>query len=524
MFDRRNFLKLAALLGGTTAFSGCGSLNNPLNANVWKPLDENDLPFAGLATTLSKEYDYETVVKGRIPSEIKGILYRNGPGRFDRGRFRKRMLLDGDGMIQAFRFRDGAVHYQNRFVRTKKYVEEEAAGEFLYATWSTPAPGGPLSNLGAYKEIQANVTVIYKDDALYAFDEGAFPYRLDPWTLETIGMSRFGFPETDKGFWAHWKVDGTTGDWFLFNLSYGLQNAIEVTIIGRNEANRRRWRIEIPRRVYIHDWLVSDHHVIFILHPAVISTSGIIQLYLGLNTFAGVIGWKPERGNLILVMDREGKERPLFLETDARWSWHSLNAYERGNEIIADFVGAEDAVGIGSNNAPLFVLMEGRYPEDPSLGKVPAIRRYVINLSSKSIREEIIAEENHYEMPYLNPRFSCHRHRYGYFARGGPSKGFWSSIARIDTEEGRVESYDFPKDHYCSEPVFVPRPGFVYQNGSKEEPGWLLTLVLNGSTKTSYLAVFLSDRVTEGPIALAHLTHHVPISFHGVWQPGAHLF
>ena len=520
MLCRRDFLKLGGVIGSTVAFSGCGSVNRPLKASVWKPLSENEMPFAGLATTLSTEYDYEAHVEGRIPSEIQGTLYRNGPGRFERGRFRKRMLLDGDGMIQAFRFRNGAVRYQNRFVRTKKYVEEEAAGEFLYATWSTPAPGGPLANLGGHVANQANVSVICRNGALYAFDEGAMPYQLDPRTLETMGLSKLGFPEAVGGFWAHWKVDATTGDWFLFGLSYGTQNAIDVTVIGQDGGPRRRWRIEIPRRIYIHDWLISDRHVIFILHPGFIPTIGVVQLLLGLKTLAGVIRWKPEHGNLILVMDREGREKPLLLEADARWSWHTLNAYEKGNEIIADFVGADDSVGIGKDDASLFLLMQGRYPETQSQGKGPCVRRYVMNLSAKSIREEILADDSHYEMPYMNPYISCHQHRYGYFARGGPSEGFWSSVARIDTEEGRVESFDFDPYHYCTEPVFVPKPGFVYRNGSKEEPGWLLTLVLNGHTKKNYLAVFRADCVPDGPIALVHLSHHVPISFHGVWSPG----
>jgi all-trans-8'-apo-beta-carotenal 15,15'-oxygenase len=37
---------------------------------------------------------------------LQGTLYRNGPGLFDRGGGRKRMLLDGDGMIQAYQFRN----------------------------------------------------------------------------------------------------------------------------------------------------------------------------------------------------------------------------------------------------------------------------------------------------------------------------------------------------------------------------------------------------------------------------------
>ncbi|WP_442940375.1 carotenoid oxygenase family protein [Nostoc sp.] len=50
-----------------------------------------------------------------------------------------------------------------------------------------------------------------------------------------------------------------------------------------------------------------------------------------------------------------------------------------------------------------------------------------------------------------------------------------------------------------------------------EEPGWLLTEVLNGYTKKSFLAIFAAEHLSDGSIAIAHLRHHVPFNFHGYW-------
>ena len=50
-------------------------------------------------------------------------------------------------MVQAYHIREGGVEYLNRFTKTQKYTDEQAAGEFQYATWSTQAPGGVLFNL-----------------------------------------------------------------------------------------------------------------------------------------------------------------------------------------------------------------------------------------------------------------------------------------------------------------------------------------------------------------------------------------
>src|SRR6185369_7029134 len=86
-------------------------------------------------------------VEGQIPAGLEGSLYRNGPGLFERGGVRKPHLLDGDGLVQRLSFRDGRVRYQNRFVGTRKLAAEEAAGRYLYATWSKRAPGGILGHL-----------------------------------------------------------------------------------------------------------------------------------------------------------------------------------------------------------------------------------------------------------------------------------------------------------------------------------------------------------------------------------------
>jgi len=104
--------------------------------------------------------DENPVIEGNIPPELKGSLYRNGPGLFERGGLRKPHLLDGDGLVQRLSFADGVVHYQNAFVRTAKFAAEEKAGTFRFATWSMRRPGGMLANLGGGSiHSQAGVTV-----------------------------------------------------------------------------------------------------------------------------------------------------------------------------------------------------------------------------------------------------------------------------------------------------------------------------------------------------------------------------
>ena len=259
--------------------------------------------------------------------------------------------------------------------------------------------------------------------------------------------------------------------------------------------------------------LAKQRHVVLILHPGFIRPSGAFRMLLGLESPADVIRFEPEHGNLVLIQDRDGRGEPVLIETDALWKWHSLNAYERGREIVADFVGWTGGSGIGDRDSPLFTLMEGRMPDTERERPRSRVYRYVIDPGAGRLHREILADDSGYELPVVSPRRMCHPHRFGYFARNGQADLFWSSVARLDTGTGRVDAFDFGPGQYCSEPTFAPRPA----PSSGEEAGWLLTLVYDGATKRSFLAVLDAEHVADGPVARVHLTHHTPLSFHGTW-------
>ncbi|MFZ9620412.1 MAG: carotenoid oxygenase family protein, partial [Prochlorococcaceae cyanobacterium] len=85
--------------------------------------------------------------RGSIPTELVGTLYRNGPGRLERGGQWVHHPFDGDGMITALRFEGGKAVLRNRFVRTEGWLAEEEAGRFVYrGVFGTQKPGGPLAN------------------------------------------------------------------------------------------------------------------------------------------------------------------------------------------------------------------------------------------------------------------------------------------------------------------------------------------------------------------------------------------
>ncbi len=511
MLTRRHFLQLAGGAAAALALPGCVA-SPPFKKDVFPDFGDPARPYLGLATSLREEHDYEAVTEGRVPRELAGTLYRIGPGLFDRGGLRKRSVLDGDGMVQSFHFHGGGVHYRNRFVRTAKFVDEEKSGSFLYPTWSTQAPGGWLANFWGPGRIknQAGITVYLRNGRLYAFDESAFPYELDPETLATIGETRFGLPPEFTIYAAHSKIDPVTGEWLHFGLSYAREATLHVTVFAGDGTLKSHRAVALPRYVYMHDWFVSERHLIFNLHPVEISIWGVI---LGRRSLIDALRWRPEHGNLIMVMERGGTGAPLFMEAPPCFMWHSLNAHERGGEVIADFIGYQNPDHFIGANPISSSIMTGRPGEHAFPGQ---ICRYLVNPAKRQVRQEKFSGGS-YEWPRINELHRCHPHRFGYMAKTRPGDFFWSAICRVDMESGRMEDYDFGPGNYCSEPVFAPLPGTSYTEAGPE-PGWLLSEVYQSRSRTSYLAVLRAERLADGPAALVHLTHHAPFSYHGWWS------
>jgi all-trans-8'-apo-beta-carotenal 15,15'-oxygenase len=260
-----------------------------------------------------------------------------------------------------------------------------------------------------------------------------------------------------------------------------------------------------PRASYIHDWFLTEHYALVLLHPLELSLPGYLS---GRRSFTESLSWQASKGNMLMILDRSGREAPRILEAPPSFMWHSLNAYEHGAEIVADFVayGAPDHF-IGER-AAFRRIMQG----ERGLAEYPGIlRRYVIDLAGQRLTEDIISERN-CEFPMLDPRVAAQRHRYGYMTTAPVATVFHSGLARIDVDSGQLDVVDLGERTHLGEPIFVADP----QAG--DERGWLLSLGLDGASGHSFLGVFRSDALGDGPVARIWLTHPAPLSFHGYWH------
>src|SRR3954462_15002584 len=81
-------------------------------------------------------------LEGELPAGLTGTFYRIGPNpQFPpRGAYNP---LNGDGMVHAFRIGGGRLDYRNRWVRTRRWRLEHAAGRALFGTSGDPTDRDP---------------------------------------------------------------------------------------------------------------------------------------------------------------------------------------------------------------------------------------------------------------------------------------------------------------------------------------------------------------------------------------------
>src|SRR5438874_10769200 len=261
-------------------------------------------------------------VVGRIPRELNGTYYRNGPNPAfpPLGRYH---WFDGDGMIHAVTLDDGRASYRNRYVLSRGLREEQEAGRALYRGLlefqATEIPG--FKNTG-------NTNIVWHAGKLLALVEAALPTRMMAGPLDTVGEydfdGRLAGPMT-----AHPKLDPETGEMLFFGYS-PFPPYLTYHVAAADGALVRSEVIDVAWPSMMHDFAITRDHVVFILCPLVFSFENLAER-------GGVFSWEPERGTRLGVMPRSGGNADVrWFETDASYVFHPMNAFAEGDAIVLD--------------------------------------------------------------------------------------------------------------------------------------------------------------------------------------------
>jgi all-trans-8'-apo-beta-carotenal 15,15'-oxygenase len=458
------------------------------------------------------EYDYAVeAIEGQIPAELSGTLFRNGPGLLDIGGTAIAHPFDGDGMISAIAFDNGRVHYRNRFVRTEAYVQEQAAGKLLYrGVFGTSKPGGWLANAFdlRLKNI-ANTNVLYWGDKLLALWEAAEPHRLDPRTLDTIGLDYLdGILQKGDAFSAHPRIDPhclfDNGEPCLVNFSVqpGLSSKITIFEISTAGKLLRRHCHSVPGFSFIHDFAITENYCIFFQNPVNFNP---FPFLLGFQGAGECVKYEPGKPTKILIIPRCAPyEGVKVFETPSGFVFHHANAFEKGNRIYIDSVCYDSLPQVDPDTCYREVNFDTL---DPG-----CLWRFTVDLDNNSVTRELL-ESRCCEFPSLHPDRVGQDYRYLYIGAAHYPAGNapLQAILKLDVHTGERQLHSFAPRGFASEPIFVPKPG-----GIEEDDGWLLTLKYDGEKHRSSVVIFDAKNIID-PLAIAHLHHHIPYGLHGSW-------
>jgi all-trans-8'-apo-beta-carotenal 15,15'-oxygenase len=446
-----------------------------------------------------------SIISGKIPTDLRGSLYRNGPARLSRGAKRVGHWFDGDGAILGIHFTEQGATGVYRYIQTQGYLDEQSADTFIYPNYGMKAGGAFWNNWLKPIKNAANTSVMALPDRLLALWEGGKPHALDLQDLSTIGIDQL-LPLTDKQpFSAHPKVDPITRDILNFGVSVGKNTTLNLYRCDSTGKLTQQNTHTLSGLPLVHDFCLAGEYLIFLVSPVRVN---LLSVMLGQKSYSDSLEWLPELGTEILIFDRHNLTLVSRGQTDPWFQWHFANGYvNQDGHIVTEFTRYDDL----TTNQYLKEVASGV----TSTAAEGTLWSLVIDPQTAKLisNQQISALFN--EFPLVSPAKVGQEWRYTYLNvhREGvtPGQELLGAIARFDRTTSEMAIADLGANCYPSEPILVP---------SKDHPeeGWILTVVFDGDTDSSEVRIYHSDRLADEPICRLALPSVIPPGFHGTWH------
>ncbi|MBM3361753.1 MAG: carotenoid oxygenase [Betaproteobacteria bacterium] len=474
---------------------GCLPSENPYLNGAWEPTDTE-----WTASTPDLK------IQGELPRDLAGIYLRNGHNQVHAS-LGKYHPFDGDGMVHAMRFEDGRVEYRNRWVRTTGFLAEQAAGRSLWPGIIEPrrAVLRGWGSIGAMKDNAGTDVIVHAGKAIVAMSQCSEPYRLDPFTLETLGPDpqwarRLG----QRGICSHFQVDEHTGEMMFFN--YGEQPPyMNYGVVSADNQLVHYEPIDLPGARWPHDLGMTERHCVLHDLPMFFDQEGLARGQHRLKFHRDV----PARFG---VIPRFGTNRDVrWFEAMPCYILHLANCYEQGDEVVMEGCIQTNPVPDLSHlpkegYARMLALLDMRLQET-------RMHRWRFNLKTGQTREEDLDDEVT-EFPMVNGRHKGRPYRYAYNAHMTP--GFWhlDGLKRYDLKTGATQTWRAPQGCYVSEAPFAPRLGAL-----AEDDGYLISFMNDAARRRASCVVFDAKDITQGPVCEIELPGFIPLGAHAYWMP-----
>ncbi len=438
----------------------------------------------------------QLTIEGSLPKDLVGTFYRNGPAKHERANIRYQHLFEGDGMIQQFKIADGNISHQGKFVNSTKFQQEEKAQRFLYPGPDTQVPNA-LPVQSADNINTANTSIISVGSDLWALWEAGSATCLDANTLTTKGLvslgqgSIYGKQLNGLPFSAHPKQEAN-GD--IWNFGFNPNGQVVLYHLSANGITKN---VKLLNTGYqgkmLHDFLITEKHILLIL-PSLKHNGDRQRLFGGIRFDKNL----PMR---VMIIDKQSLSLKREVELAPGFVFHFGNAWERSDGTIHFDASLYSNVDILHH---LSDVMHGK-----QLDKLTNMMAKPVLFTIKpngAIEQQVFAGSS--EFPKVHGHLVGLRNQHLFYISSQADSLWNDTVTRLNTDTGQQDSYFYGEDFLIEEHLSVcPQ--------QKAGTGYIIGTALHVPSKRSCLNVFKEDRITDGPIARAWLSHHLPLGFHG---------
>ncbi|MEY4654520.1 MAG: hypothetical protein RI884_3101 [Pseudomonadota bacterium] len=439
-------------------------------------------------------------VIGEIPKRLNGVYLRNtqNPVHQPRGTYH---VFDGDGMLHLLSFENGRCEYRNRFVRTKAFLEEQAAGRALYAglidkPGVSERPGWGAR--GGLRDSSATDVIVHAGQALTTFYQCGEPYRLDARTLEFKGVDAWGAQVLpDGGISAHPKVCPRTGDLLFFNYSK------QAPYLHYGEVDRHNQLVHYrpvpltgPRLP--HDMMFTENFAILNDFPLHWDEALLAQGKHKLTYY-------PDRPSRFALVPRRHapQEGIRWFEAGPTYVLHWLNAWEEGDEVVLHGYHQKTPMPKAGYDNTGNTLGPERYG--------PTLYEWRFNLRTGRTSERCL-DERPLEFGMINASYWGRPHRYTYNMIAHPGSFLFDGVLRHDRVTGQTQTYLFGEGRFGSESPMAP-----CHDAQAEDDGYVVTFITDMKADRSECLVLDARQIDAGPVARILLPHRISSGTHACW-------
>ena len=435
-------------------------------------------------------------VRGQLPPWLTGSLVRTGPAKWEVAGRSMNHWFDGFAMLHRFSFSDGSVSYANRFLETRAWRAARDHGRLEFSEFATDPCRSLFQRLSAMFSPKisdnANVNLTQLGERFIAMTETPLPVQFDAETLAAAGVA---YQAPGMLTTAHPHLDRDTNGMLNYAAKLGPRNSYRFFRLGPDATKPELVATKPVREpAYMHSFGLTPRWLVLAEFPYLVNP---LKLAFGGRPYIENYRWRPELGTRFHLFDRTSGRSIGPFETDARFGFHHVNAFEENGEVVVDICTAPDAQ-----------IVQDLYLERLRQGKPIAavhLERYRISPAAGTVTSERLVDEP-LELPRINYG-RCNERPYRYVWGVGFGSGWLDRIVKADVVK-RSSTIWAEDGCYPGEPVFVAAP-----NAAHEDEGALLSVVLDGRTGNSFLLVLDASSLHE--LARAEVPHHIPFGFHG---------